>query len=661
MDTQEEAEDHQGDSNPMTTLPTRENTTTATPSILPIMSNTTNANTASIRIWQENLNKSATAQHCILSGPFTAKDWDLVAIQEPAIDDLGNTKLEATPDWNVLYPSHRYTHQARSRAVTLVHKRLNTNNWRQIPFPSANVVIVQLRGPFGHVTIINIYDDSKSRSVIPLLTTFLSREKRTICPTPTAHMIWLGDFNAHHFMWEEERNAHLCNPADAQETAQQIINLMAEHDMSMALPKDRPTLQSTSSGNWTRPDNVFCTSHTLDAIKLCDTKPRRRPPCTDHVPILTTLNLEVPRANLTVTRNFRETDWEEFRATLGTLLYGIPPPMPIINEEQFQMAAADLTKTIKLAIEEKVPLSKQCPHAKRWWSKELTLLVEEKNKLSDLSYKMRGLHDHPVHAEHKKARNRIKEEIRNAKKNHWMVFLEGLTQDSIYTANKYITNPYGDGGRTSIPVLRALDPQGNIAEAVTNDEKSRMLARAFFPPLPTVSSVPHGFNYPSTIEPFSPFTEEEVHKAIASTASFKAPGPDGICNIVFKRCSEQLTPYLTHLFNAVFALNTYYDPWKEFTTVVLRKPGKPDYTIPKAYRPIALLNTTCKLLTALVADRTSSILERHNLLPNTHFGGRPGRSTTDSLHLLELTVKNAWRNGKVASILFLDIEGAQVP
>ena len=170
--------------------------------------------------------------------------------------------------------------------------------------------------------------------------------------------------------------------------------------------------------------------------------------------------------------------------------------------------------------------------------------------------------------------------------------------------------------------------------------------------------VPQGFNYPSAVEPFMPFTEEEVQRAITNTAPFKAPGPDGICNAVFKNCSGLLSSYLTHLFNAVFALNTYYDPWREFTTVVLRKPGKPDYTVPKVYRPIALLNTTCKLLTALVAERTTSILERHSLLPNTHFGGCPGRLTTDSLHLLELTVKNAWRNGKVASILFLDIEGA---
>jgi len=34
-----------------------------------------------------------------------------------------------------------------------------------------------------------------------------------------------------------------------------------------------------------------------------------------------------------------------------------------------------------------------------------------------------------------------------------------------------------------------------------------------------------------------------------------------------------------------------YKLWKEFITVVLRKPGKPRYNTPKVYRPIALLNT----------------------------------------------------------------------
>ena len=616
----------------------------------------TPTNKMSLRIWQENLNKSATAQHCILSGPFTVKEWDVVAIQEPVIDNLGNTK--ATPDWNVIYPSARYTHQDRSRAVTLVNKRINTNNWRQIPFPSSDVVVVQFTGPFGLVTMFNIYVDSRSRTTIPLLTNFLSREINAIRPRPQDHMLWIGDFNTHHFMWEEERNAHLCETAEAQEVSQQLIELVADHGMQMALPKNRPTLQSTSTGNWTRPDNVFCTDHTLNVITQCDTKPRRRPPCTDHVPILTTLELEVPTATHEASRNFKGVDWEEFNIKLSALLSDIPTPMPIMSEEQFQRAISDLLNALQRTIEENVPLSKPCPHAKRWWNRELTERIKEKDKLSDESYKLRGLPDHPVHAEHRRVRNKLKEEIRKAKQNHWTDYLEGLNKDSIYMANKYVTAPIGDGGRTSIPALKYQNPQGDIIEAVTNEEKSQILARSFFPPPPDTSTVPRDAVYPTPAEEFTPFSEHEIERTIAKTASFKAPGPDGICNIVFKRCNDQLTPYLTQIFNAVFTLDTYYDPWKEFTTVVLRKPGKADYTVPKAYCPIALLNTTCKLLTALVAQRTTDILERHNLLPNTHFGGRPGRTTTDSIHLLETIVKNAWRNGKVASILFLDIEGA---
>ena len=38
--------------------------------------------------------------------------------------------------------------------------------------------------------------------------------------------------------------------------------------------------------------------------------------------------------------------------------------------------------------------------------------------------------------------------------------------------------------------------------------------------------------------------------------------------------------------------------------------------------------------------------------------GRPGRTTTDALHTLTYRIKDAWRKQQVASVLFLDIEGA---
>jgi hypothetical protein len=102
---------------------------------------------------------------------------------------------------------------------------------------------------------------------------------------------------------------------------------------------------------------------------------------------------------------------------------------------------------------------------------------------------------------------------------------------------------------------------------------------------------------------------------------------------------------------------TCYPPRRDFTTVVLRKPGKHRYDVPKAYRPIALFSTAAKVLTAIVAEEITKLVEQHQILPNNHFGGRPGHTTTDAIHLVNRT-KKARRDGKVVSILFLDIEGA---
>ena len=50
------------------------------------------------------------------------------------------------------------------------------------------------------------------------------------------------------------------------------------------------------------------------------------------------------------------------------------------------------------------------------------------------------------------------------------------------------------------------------------------------------------------------------------------------------------------------------------TTVVLRKEGKADYSIPGSYRPIALENTLSKILEKVIADRIADTAEEHALL-----------------------------------------------
>jgi hypothetical protein len=46
------------------------------------------------------------------------------------------------------------------------------------------------------------------------------------------------------------------------------------------------------------------------------------------------------------------------------------------------------------------------------------------------------------------------------------------------------------------------------------------------------------------------------------------------------------------------------------------------------------------------------------MLPSSQFGGRPGWNTTDAMLLVTHKIKDAWRQGKVAAALFLDVQGA---
>ena len=65
-----------------------------------------------------------------------------------------------------------------------------------------------------------------------------------------------------------------------------------------------------------------------------------------------------------------------------------------------------------------------------------------------------------------------------------------------------------------------------------------------------------------------------------------------------------------------------------------------------------------KVLAVLIKDHLTYLTEKFHLLPSHHFGGRPGRTTTDAVLLVSHKIKNTWRQGNITSILFLDVEGA---
>jgi hypothetical protein len=185
-----------------------------------------------------------------------------------------------------------------------------------------------------------------------------------------------------------------------------LINKLADWNMNMPLPKGIPTLKHMVTRNYSRPDNVFFI------------------------------------------------DGKEFNERLEQELTKFGPPRTIATEDQFHETIIGLTKAIRDTIEEKFPTNKPCPHSKRWWNLDLKTMKKHVGKLSDVSFKFRALPDHPSHQELKEARDKYAEEISKAKTQHWATYLEEATEEHLRTANKYLTEPVGDGGRTRIPTLK---------------------------------------------------------------------------------------------------------------------------------------------------------------------------------------------------------------
>ena len=108
--------------------------------------------------------------------------------------------------------------------------------------------------------------------------------------------------------------------------------------------------------------------------------------------------------------------------------------------------------------------------------------------------------------------------------------------------------------------------------ATTNEEKSNMLAKTFLPPRLPDSALLH-FVYPKPVCKLNNIPREQIKKQLAKLKLLKAPGPDGISNIVLTKCANIITDRLYHIYKAILKMGLNYDPWKLSMTVVLQKPG----------------------------------------------------------------------------------------
>ena len=155
-------------------------------------------------------------------------------------------------------------------------------------------------------------------------------------------------------------------------------------------------------------------------------------------------------------------------------------------------------------------------------------------------------------------------------------------------------------------------------------------------------------------------SRKEVEMAVKSSSAGKAPGPDRIGFSILHHAYAAVPDTFAAIYSMFFNYGYHPRCWRKGIGVVLPKPNKEDYSIPKSYRVIALLNCLGKVLEKIIASRLSYLANTTGLLHHTQLGGRKQRSAVDAVLLLQhyIQQERSKRKGNVTSTLFLDIKGA---
>jgi hypothetical protein len=594
-----------------------------------------------IRLIQHNTAKSTNVMQTLLH--LAHKTTDIILVQEPWVrfDKNSNT-------WNTLShpsytsilppsPAHIRPRVATFLSKTAAHISLTPRN-DLANDPDAQCLTLSTPST-PPILLINLYNE-KSQSP--------DNDERTIercihqIPLPDRAII-VGDFNAHHQWW----NSSVTTP----KRAETIINWTDTHRLQLINEEDIPTYHYRNGTGTSILDLTFATPTSAESITSWAVDDEATTG-SDHEVIrfdITTAPLEETVTHPISQRfNFKKADWTLFNTTLNHLaqdaLQQMEDNLHQASDPGLEQAATILRDTLLQAAAESIPLLRPSPRSKPWWNDDLT---SQRQHMHQTKRKWKATRCEQEWRAFQQSRNSYFHAIRQAKKTDWQTFLSSAKGKDVFTAYKY-TKP------RRVERTPILNFQGQ--QAIDFQTKCQTFRQAMFPPPPEAPPAPP--IPPGPILQWPTVTPAEIADAIQTSAPNKAPGPDGMPFLLLQK-AHQAAP---QLFNTLYPplIENGYHPlcWRQATGAILKKQNKPDYTAPKAYRIIALLNCLGKISEKIIATRLSYLAETTDLLDNEQMGGRRYRAAIDAVLCLLHDINKANNNKKILSILFFDVKGA---
>ena len=152
-----------------------------------------------------------------------------------------------------------------------------------------------------------------------------------------------------------------------------------------------------------------------------------------------------------------------------------------------------------------------------------------------------------------------------------------------------------------------------------------------------------------------PLTLGELSSALTSMKKGKSPGVNGFTAPFFKQFWSYLGIFLLRVFNHNITEGHLINSFREGVITLIPKAGKPADTV-KGWRPISLLNTDFKIISAAITHRLKSVMG--DLISPVQSAYLKGRYIGENTRLVYDVIDSLNNNGESGIILAADFESA---